>query len=196
MTGASAIVAVWYLAMDSPAALLRASPSAATIAVERDPAINRALYREIGADHHWVDLRAHGDGWWRERLDPRTTLVARVDGELAGYAELAPRPDGTVDLAYLGVRRPFQRRRVGGHLLTDAVEHAWAVLAAARVTVDTCSLDGPGARENYRRRGFTVIREARERRRLRGADPATGPQPASAAAPARPTGRSARASTP
>ena len=164
----SADVTVWYLAMERPEQLLppaNARPDVA-IAVADDPALNRALYHEIGADHHWVDLRAHDADWWRERLSDRVTLVARVDGAVAGYAELAPKDDGTIDVAYFGIRREYQGRGMGGQLLVAAVEHAWRELGARRVTVDTCSLDGTGALTNYERRGFTLIREAKERRGL------------------------------
>ena len=165
----TALVTVWYLAMEGPDEL-RPAPQAraadVTIGVEDDPKLNRALYHEIGADHHWVDLRAHDIGWWRERLGDRTTLVARIDGDPAGYAEPAPKPDGSVDIAYFGIRKPVQGRGVGGHLLSTAVRFAWDELHANRVTVDTCSLDGPGALTNYERRGFRLAREAEERRGL------------------------------
>jgi hypothetical protein len=52
---------------------------------------------------------------------------------------------------------------MGGHVLTCAVERAWDLagrwpgrLATKRVTVNTCSLDGPYALANYQRRGFRV----------------------------------------
>lgn len=171
----STTVTVWYLAMDDPGQLV--PPSLArpefACAVEADPALNRALYHEIGADHHWVDLRAHGVDWWRSRLRDRVTLVARVGGEPVAYAELAPAPGGAVDLAYFGVRRQFQGRGIGAHLLVDAVEHAWRALGAARVTVNTCALDGAGALANYERRGFRVVREVEERRGLFSESPAS-----------------------
>ena len=163
------LVTVWYLAMERPEELQPATDARAphaTIAVEGDPALNRSLYHEIGAAHHWVDLRAHDVDWWRSRLSDRTTLVARVDGNPAGYAELAPKPDGSVDLAYFGIRSEHQGRGLGGHLLSTAVRFAWDELRANRVTVDTCSLDGPGALTNYERRGFRLAREAKERRGL------------------------------
>jgi GNAT superfamily N-acetyltransferase len=164
-TAPSATVTVWHLAMDRPEELRAARPSAATLAVEDDPALNHALYEELGAEHHWADLRGRDEGWWRARLRGRTTLVARVGGEVAGYAELAPAEDGGVEVAYLGVRREHRGRGIGGHLLSEAVAHAWRG-GAARVTVETCSLDGPGALPGYRARGFRVVREARERRPL------------------------------
>jgi GNAT superfamily N-acetyltransferase len=165
----SKVVTVWYLAMEAPAELHPAaapSPPGLAIAVEDDPALNRALYHEIGAEHHWVDLRAHDVDWWRQRLSDRVTLVARVDGEVAGYAELAPKDDGSVDLAYFGIRGAFQGRGVGGRLLSEATRFAWRELRAQRVTVDTCALDGAPALPNYKQRGFHVIREAQERRGL------------------------------
>jgi GNAT superfamily N-acetyltransferase len=55
----------------------------------------------------------------------------------------------------------FRGRRIGGHLLSYGTARAWDLAArwpgraaTARVWVHTCSLDGPHAFANYRRRGF------------------------------------------
>lgn len=156
-----------HLEIDRPEDVVPAAPSpATTIAPEHDPALNRRLYEEIGAEHDWVDHHGHDDAWWRERVRGRTTLVARVDGDVAGYAELVPVGEGAVELAYFGVRRAHRGRGVGGALLAHALTHALGPLGAARVVVETCDLDGPAALPNYRRRGLRVVRTTRERRRL------------------------------
>jgi hypothetical protein len=46
-------------------------------------------------------------------------------------------------------------RRLGGYLLTRAVELCWALPSTRRVWVHTCTLDAPHALRNYEARGFT-----------------------------------------
>lgn len=161
-------VTVWHLALRDPAGLVPASVADVEVSVEPDPAVSRALYDEVGAAHGWVDRHGRDLDWWRERLAGGTVLTAHVDGELAGWAELMPVADGEVELTLLGVRERARGRGVGGHLLTAAVQHAFADGAAA-VLLETCSLDGPAALPNYQRRGFVVERVVEERRALRRA---------------------------
>ncbi len=129
----------------------------------------RALYRAVGARWHWRDR----DGWSDERLrawldDPRVRILvlrapgvepraAELDG-IAGYAELARRDDGTVEIAYFGLVADAIGRGLGGFLLARAVEEAWA-LGGERVVLNTCTLDAPQALPNYLARGFRPVRE-------------------------------------
>ncbi len=163
-------VKVWYLEMASPEELRPAAAVETAIEVVHDPDVNRRFYEEVGRAHHWVDNLGRDDDWWAEHAAGKTTLVAHLDGEPAGYAALHPLPNGSVDVAYFGILPRFQGRGLGGHLLTEAVRRAWA-LGAERVTLNTCALDGPGALPNYRRRGFAVVREAVEERGI--SDPIT-----------------------
>jgi uncharacterized protein YndB with AHSA1/START domain/GNAT superfamily N-acetyltransferase len=164
------LATVWYLELPSPEALRAAPPVDAEIAVAGgDARLNRWLYEDVGGGYDWVDHLNRDDAWWERRDKTRTTLLALSVGEPAGYAELAPQPDGTVDLDYFGLRPGFPGRGLGGHLLTTAVRHAFGPLQARRVTVNTCSLDHRAALSNYRKRGFEIVRE-REQRRLTRAD--------------------------
>ncbi len=155
---------VWYLEMPSRDALVRRDgPGAvARSAVPLGP-LNRFFYLEVGRDFDWIDRL----GWPAERWQAwaeRTELWLVHDrGTPAGYAELDPRADGTVDVAFFGVLAPFRGRGLGGQLLTRVVERAWE-LGPERVTVNTCELDGPHARGHYERRGFRLVREAVEQR--------------------------------
>ena len=49
---------------------------------------------------------------------------------------------------------------LGRHLLTCAVEVAWAI-GASRVWLHTCTLDDPAALPNYLARGFTPYKTER-----------------------------------
>jgi GNAT superfamily N-acetyltransferase len=158
---------VWYLEMPAPGDLRPARDAGVTVELVDPPdgEVNHRFYREVGAAHHWVDLLERPPEWWHEHAGRVETWIARAGGEPAAYAELAQRLDGSVDVAYFGVLPAHQGRGIGGHLLTAAVRRAWE-LGAARVTVNTCELDGPHALDNYRARGFVVAREAVEDRAL------------------------------
>lgn len=153
---------VWYLELDAlrPA---RAAPPGVRIERAEVPlgALNRFFYVEVGRDFHWVDrLGWTAQRWqlWAERIE---TWVAYDRGTPAGYAEIQPLPDAA-EIAFFGLLEPFRGRGIGGALLTRATERAQEL--HARVTVNTCELDGPSAIPNYAARGFRVVREAIEPR--------------------------------
>lgn len=74
----------------------------------------------------------------------------------AGYFELECTGD-VVDIHYFGLMPAYIGQGIGGWMLTRAIEQAWA-LGAARVTLNTCTLDGEAALPNYLARGFSVVR--------------------------------------
>jgi GNAT superfamily N-acetyltransferase len=125
------------------------------------PALLRYLYAEVGRDYHWVDRLPWTDAQLQAYLDDPSVSVwlLAVGGTLAGYFELRV-DSGTresTEIAYFGLLPGFLGRGLGGHLLTEAVERAWA-RGARRVWLHTCSLDHPAALENYLKRGFTVFK--------------------------------------
>ena len=147
-----------YLEMRDPGDLRPARAAGlAGVRLERvtDPALNRWFYEEIGPDWSWTDRLPWSDEQWEQYAATVDTWVATVDGRRAGYVEL--RSDGgDVELAMVGLLRPFHGAGLGGHLVTEAVRRAWAVPGARRVWVHTCTLDGPHALANYKARGFRV----------------------------------------
>ena len=84
-----------------------------------------------------------------------------------------------VEIAYFGLLAAFTGQGLGGHLLTEAIRHAWTlsdrhpVPATTRVWVHTCSNDGPAALANYRARGLRVFRKEQSEEPL----PPTPPGP-------------------
>ncbi len=124
------------------------------------PELNRFLYTAVGGDWYWVDRLLWTHERWMTWLDRREveTWVAYLSGTPAGYFELEAQSGGDVEIAYLGLLPRFTGRRLGGVLLTSAVERAWD-LGASRVWVHTCTLDHPGALANYLARGFRVFKE-------------------------------------
>ena len=130
-------------------------------AMTPSPELNRYLYTSVGGDHHWQDRLEWSWGQWMEWLDrpDHETWVMYWAGTPAGYFEL-DRQGSAVELAYFGLLPAFAGRRLGGYLLTQAVDRAWTMVAGVdRVWVHTCTLDHPAALANYLARGFSIYRE-------------------------------------
>ena len=154
-----------YLQMLSPRELRAAAVADPRVRVECispvPTARYRALYQEVGGAYYWRDR----DAWSDEQLaaylaDPSVGIwLMTYDGADAGYFELrAHVEDHSVEIVYFGLVGRFIGRRLGGHLLTRAVDEAWRWGEDAppeRVWLHTCTLDGPAALPNYRARGFS-----------------------------------------
>jgi ribosomal protein S18 acetylase RimI-like enzyme len=120
----------------------------------------RYLYAEVGRAYNWTDRLGWDDETVRRHLqDPSVSLwLLTWQGAPAGYFELRHGEDGSVEIAYFGLLPEFVGLGWGGHLLTRAVETAWAE-QSSRVWLHTCTLDHPAALPNYLRRGFRPVRE-------------------------------------
>jgi GNAT superfamily N-acetyltransferase len=154
------IVTRWYLEMRSPATLRPSTKRIAGFRVERVPEpcpeLNRFFYTAVGGDWYWTDKLPWTHAQWAAYVSRPEfqTWVAYLAGNPIGYFELLQ--DGSdVEIAYFGLLPQFTGRGLGGLMLTAAVAQAWA-LGPAQVTVDTCTLDGPAALQNYQTRGFVV----------------------------------------
>lgn len=157
---------VWYLEMRERSQLKPARAVEQVVAAHAEVpvgALSRFFYLEVGHDHHWVDLAGWSAEQWQRHAERMATIIGWYRNTPCGYGELDRRADGTVNVTYFGLLKPFQGRGIGGHLLTEVVRAAWA-LGADRVTLNTCELDGQHALDNYRARGFQVIREVVEQR--------------------------------
>lgn len=120
----------------------------------------RHLYDAVGSGFAWVDRLYWSDDELAAHLARAsvTIMVLTVAGETAGYAELDAESDepGT-ELRYLGFFPEFHGRGLGKHLLTVAVERAFAD-GADRIWLSTRATDGPHAITNYEKRGFRVYK--------------------------------------
>ena len=152
-----------YLEMRDRSALRSARLEGPAPRIERvencPPEFYRFLYAEVGRRYHWVDRLAWSLGEIAAHLgDPATSIwLMTVRGAPAGYFELHGDGEGGIEIAYFGLLDQFIGLGLGSHLLTEAVERAWA-LGAARVWLHTCTLDHPAALPNYVQRGFTPYR--------------------------------------
>ena len=157
------VVTRTYLEMRDPAQLQGALCDSPRVRIERlpncSPALFRSLYVEVGRNYHWVDRLP----WTDEEIiahlsQPETSLWLMTEDEnTAGYFELRRCEDGSVEIAYFGLLPEFIGRGLGKHLLTRAVEQAWAE-GANRVWLHTCTLDDPAALPNYLKRGFQAYK--------------------------------------
>lgn len=150
-----------YLEMTGPGALRPARPPAGDVATRLEapcPAsLYRSLYLGVGEAYRWTDRAQWTDGDIDAHLRTARSEVwtIRVSGEIAGFFELRPHDDGSIEIAYFGLLPAFVGRGLGGHLCTEAVRRAWA-LAPTRVWLHTCTFDHPAALGNYVKRGFGV----------------------------------------
>jgi len=152
-----------YLAVDSRRQLVAAHSDDARLGLARlgpeDAAAYRALYAGVGGPYHWFERRAWGDDVLRAHLArPEIEVdVLTCEGEHVGFFELESHEDGSREVVYFGVLPALHGHGFGKHLLSVAVERAFA-LGASRVWLHTCSLDAPAALPNYERRGFRAYR--------------------------------------
>jgi GNAT superfamily N-acetyltransferase len=171
----------WDLEMTDRAALRPAGRPAVPVSVLRcelpTPEFARFLHAAVGFRWHWTSRLPWDYGHWLDWLGRSEveTWVVYVAGAPAGFCELEAEAGGDVQLNSFGLLSPFHGFGIGGHLLTRVVERAWELHdgGARRVWLHTNSLDGPHALDNYRARGFAVVREHRGQRDL----PDDPPQP-------------------
>ena len=160
-------VTTWYLEMLSASQLRAVPPPTDRARVQRVelalPEFNRFLYVAVGGPWYWYERLTWDDERWRAFVDrPEVeTWVLYVSGAPAGYVELEAQAEGNIEVAYFGLMSRFIGQRLGGYLLSAGIQRAWD-LAAKRVWVHTCSLDGPRALPNYLARGFRVYDQKTE----------------------------------
>jgi len=164
-------VTITYLEMEHPAMLCAALVNRDDVTFEQviPPAAEVAarFYAAVGHGYYWIDRAEWSLDQWRDelRLPGCELWILRVDGEEAGYVQLTQPSPQTREILYLGLLPGFEGQGLGAHLLTRAVERAWAA-GADRVLVNTCTLDHPAALNNYLARGFEAVRTRAEIREL------------------------------
>lgn len=92
----------------------------------------------------WASTAADAEAFAR-RLEKMLTLVARIDGEYAGFAAL--KDNAVIDLLYV---HPFFIRQGVGSTLADALERLAAARGAMEISVDASET----AEEFFEQRGY------------------------------------------
>jgi GNAT superfamily N-acetyltransferase len=121
------------------------------------PEFNKFLHTVIGQPFRWGGRTNWDKETWyayanRDNLE---TWVAYLEGTPVGYCEMEKGDEGDVHIWNFGLLCQFIGQGLGGHLLTRALERAWA-WGATRVWLRTCSHDHPHALKNYLARGFRI----------------------------------------
>ena len=156
-----------YLEMTSPEYFAPAYVRAGDIEIVKmempDLGFYKFLYQSVGEEWAWRDRLQIPNAELRAILSsPRTQVhVMYVSGSPGGYVELYQHDDGSVEIAYFGLRRDYMGRGLGKHLLSYGVARAWE-MDAKRVWLHTCNLDGPHALANYQKRGFRIFKVVEE----------------------------------
>lgn len=129
--------------------------------------VYRALYREVGHAHFWLDRLAWSDeqlAGYLARRDVRIWILRDAAGA-GGYFELVKHGDGAVEIAYFGLVPSRLGRGHGRTLLTRAIHEGWE-WGANRIWLHTCTLDSPVALPNYLARGFVPFKRETYRQEL------------------------------
>ncbi|GAA2751985.1 GNAT family N-acetyltransferase [Kitasatospora cinereorecta] len=181
-------VTTWHLEQNAAADVVPvAAPDGLDLRVVRaeliGPEFARFLYTAVGGPWTWTDRLPWTYAQWQDWLakEGLETWVAWVSGTPAGYVQLEPHRDGEVEIAYFGLLPHFIGKGLGGHLLAYGLQRAWdlpdrhpALPPTRKVTVHTCSLDGPAALRTYQSRGLRI---ARTETSHQPATPPPGPWP-------------------
>ncbi|MCU0464034.1 MAG: GNAT family N-acetyltransferase [Anaerolineae bacterium] len=115
------------------------------------------LYRSVGEALRWRDRLLMPPEDLAAELAQAEVWVLYDGGAPAGYIELVRVDDGSVEVAYFGLRPAYQGRGLGKYLLYEGVRRAWD-MGASYVHLHTCNLDGPYALHTYQSAGFEVVR--------------------------------------
>ena len=154
---------VTYLEMTAPPRVLPPQPAGPRLALMKVDAIPlhfyRYLYATIGHDWLWVDRLVLDDDALAERVQREgiEISVLYANGAPAGYFELDLAGGKTADLVYFGLMPDWTGRKIGPWFLGCAVREAFSS-GAERLTINTCTLDHPGALRLYQRIGFQPVR--------------------------------------
>ncbi len=119
----------------------------------------RYLYDAVGRPWLWLDRKRMDD----EQLtaivhdDAVEISVLHCDGAPAGFVELDYRglPDA-VNISYFGLVPERFGLGLGRYFLRSAIDEAWR-RGPAKITVNTCTLDHPGALPLYQKSGFVPV---------------------------------------
>ena len=124
--------------------------------------INKFFYKNIGKKYKWTDRLAWSEKDWIKYVSNRKvqTYVLKVEKDLAGYFELIIHTDlKEVEIAYFGLLEEYHNKKLGGHLLSEAIKKSFLEDNIKRIWVHTCTLDHKNALKNYLARGMQIYKK-------------------------------------
>ncbi len=124
---------------------------------------NWAVFVGVGLPWKWNSrLKWDIEDWnnYFRNVNSHTYLVFNKK-RLVGYFELEMQNNRIVELKFFGLLPMYLNEKLGGHLLSLAIENAWNI-GARRIWVHTCSNDHVSALNNYISRGFKLFKEVEE----------------------------------
>ena len=116
--------------------------------------------------YFWEDMHLERPEIVQEFLcDSRVRMYTMIRwGWPQGFFLLDSRQNAVCDISYFGLVPEAIGRSLGGWMLDQALEIAWKAKDMKKVTVNTCTLDHPHARNLYHGRGFRVVRSEQRQR--------------------------------
>ncbi len=130
-----------------------------------DPAdfqINKFFYKNIGKKHRWTDRLIWSDDDWIKYVTNSKveTYIFKVKEDLAGYFELIIHDNlNEIEIAYFGLLEEYHNKKLGGHLLSEAIKKSFFKKNINRVWVHTCTFDHENALKNYLARGMKIYKK-------------------------------------
>jgi ribosomal protein S18 acetylase RimI-like enzyme len=123
-------------------------------------AVNAFFYKTIGKDYGWNDRRYFSSEQWDEFIAENHVLtrVILFSDIVAGFYELKPHQDGSIELMLFGLLPQFRGIGIGRHALTEALREGLLASSVRRVWLSTCSWDHEHALANYVARGMRVFK--------------------------------------
>ena len=122
--------------------------------------LNKFFYKNIGKKHKWVDRLIWTEEQWIDYTSSQKikTYVFKEKDDLVGFFELIFHNEKKeVEIAYLGLLDEYQNKKLGSHLLSEAIKKSF-ISNINRVWVHTCSLDHKNALNNYIARGMKIFK--------------------------------------
>ena len=122
--------------------------------------LNKFFYKNIGKKHRWVDRLVWMESQWIDYISNEKvkTYVLKHKDDLAGFFELIFHTEKKeVELAYFGLLEEYHNKKVGSHLLCEAIKISFDN-NINRVWAHTCTLDHKNALSNYIDRGMKIFK--------------------------------------
>ncbi|MFC3226700.1 GNAT family N-acetyltransferase [Marinibaculum pumilum] len=123
----------------------------------------RYLYDTVGRDWYWIERKRLSDTALAEIVrHPEVHIYLLLSaGVPAGFVEIDYRrlPEQTA-IAYFGLVPEFQGGGLGRYFLEWSIDAAWS-RGPAKVILNTCDLDHPGALPLYQKCGFVPVSQKR-----------------------------------